>query len=103
METAGAPVAEAIRIRAALEPLLLETPSARIAGQRRRPARIPRRDGTRGRRRRSVVFARHSGRLHHYLASLTPNPMLRSLCANLFDLIEAAHSETPSTGDLAET
>ena len=104
METAGAPVAEAIRIRAALEPLLLEdalwhASPADVAALREYLAEMaPAVDA--GDR---AVFAAAQWRLHHYLASLTPNPMLRSLCTNLFDLIEAEHAEAPSTGDLAET
>jgi DNA-binding FadR family transcriptional regulator len=98
---AGAAVAEAIRIRAALEPLLLEdalwhASPADVAALHEYLAEMePAVDA--GDR---VAFAAAQWRLHHYLASLTPNPMLRSLCTNLFDLIEA---EAPSNSDLAET
>jgi len=104
MDTAGAPVAEAIRIRAALEPLLLEdalwhASPADVSALREYLAEMePAVDA--GDR---VVFAAAQWRLHHYLASLTPNPMLRSLCTNLFDLIEAEHAVAPSNNDLAET
>ncbi|HZE51632.1 MAG TPA: FCD domain-containing protein [Jatrophihabitantaceae bacterium] len=104
METAGAPVAEAIRIRAALEPLLLEdalwhASPADIAALREYLAEMEPAVSAGDR----ATFAAAKWRLHHYLASLTPNAMLRSLCTNLFDLIEAEHSEEPANSDLAET
>ena len=92
-------VADAIRIREALDPLIIEdalwhcspadSPDAGPgrADERRRGARDP------------VGFVRANWGLHAQIAALSPNVMLRSLYSSLLDLIESHTLSVLPDGD----
>lgn len=90
LDTGKTDVAEAVRIRDALDPLLIEdalwhaSPAA-LAGLR------PHLDDMRQAVDAAdpVAFVHANWRLHAAIAALSPNPLLRSIYSSLLDLIEA--------------
>ncbi|MFJ4716587.1 FadR/GntR family transcriptional regulator [Streptomyces sp. NPDC088785] len=83
-------VADAVRIRDALDPLLIEdalwhASPADIAGLREHIAAMEAAMGTAD----AVAFVHANWRLHAAIAAISPNALLSSLYANLLDLVES--------------
>ena len=90
LDAAQTPVAEAVRIRDALDPLLIEdalwhASPADIAEMREVVADM----AAAAERRDPDGFVRANWALHARIAAVSPNPMLRSLYVNLLDQIES--------------
>lgn len=90
LDTAQTSVAEAVRIRDALDPLLIEdalwhASPADIAEMREVLAEM----AAAAERRDPDRFVRANWALHARIAAVSPNPMLRSLYVNLLDQIES--------------
>jgi DNA-binding FadR family transcriptional regulator len=90
LEGGQASVAEAVRIRDALDPLLIEdalwhASPADIAGMREVLAEM----AAAAERQDPDRFVRANWALHARIAAVSPNPMLRSLYVNLLDQIES--------------
>ncbi len=90
LDTRETDVAEAVRIRDALDPLLIEdalwhASPADFARLRRRLDVMARAVEAAD----AVAFVRANWRLHAEIAAISPNALLRSLYNNLLDLIEA--------------
>jgi DNA-binding FadR family transcriptional regulator len=90
LDAAQAPIAEAVRIRDALDPLLIEdalwhASPADIAGMREVLADM----AAAAERQDPDQFVRANWALHARIASVSPHAMLRSLYVNLLDQIES--------------
>ncbi|MEC3993763.1 FCD domain-containing protein [Actinacidiphila sp. DG2A-62] len=93
-------VAEAVRIRDALDPLLIEdalwhASPADIADLREKLADMRRAVETED----PVAFVHANWRLHARIAAISPNPLLRSLYSSLLDLIESHTLAVQPFGD----
>lgn len=93
-------VADAVRIRDALDPLLIEdalwhASPADIAGLRRHIAAMEHAVEAAD----PVAFVHANWRLHAAIAAISPNPLLSSLYTHLLDLIESHTLTVLPTGD----
>ena len=89
LDAEKADVAEAVRIRDALDPLLIEdalwhASPADLAGVRRHLHDMRQAVDAAD----AVAFVHANWRLHAAIAALSPNPLLRSIYTSLLDLIE---------------
>ncbi|WP_405014670.1 FadR/GntR family transcriptional regulator [Kitasatospora sp. NBC_01539] len=109
LDTQEADVANAVRIRDALDPLLVEdalwhASPADIADLRRHIDAMARAAGAGD----PVAFVQANWRLHGRIAAISPNALLRSLYSNLLDLIEShtlsvlPHGDQPLAEYIAE-
>jgi len=83
-------VADAVRIRDALDPLLIadamhHSSPADIAGYRKQVAAMAAATDTRD----AVGFLRANWKLHALIAEVNPSPMLRSIYTTLLDIVES--------------
>ncbi|MEV5676699.1 FCD domain-containing protein [Streptomyces sp. NPDC052179] len=93
-------VADAVRIRDALDPLLIEdalwhASPADVAGLRRHITAMEHAVGSED----PVAFVHANWRLHAAIAAISPNPLLSSLYSHLLDLIESHTLSVLPTSD----
>jgi len=93
-------VAEAVRIRDALDPLLIDdalwyASPADIAGMREILAEMASAAGEQD----NLAFVHSNWQLHASIAAVSPHPVLRSLYTNLLDLIESHTISVLPTAD----